>query len=188
MASWVDIGNQALRRLGADRIQALDEGSEAANAVNDVHRQAADEVCAAHPFNCCLVRTTLPADSATPAHGYAFQYTLPTDPLCLRVWTLGAPDIAYAVENGKILTDEKAPLAIRYLAQVADPLKFPPHVATAIAARIALAIAYRITNSGAREAAMNEWFETAIRSARALDGQEGTPESLGFNDFLAARR
>lgn len=190
MASWVQIANKALRRLGAAPIQALTDQTEAARAVSDVYEQVRDEVLARHPWNCALVRTSLAADSDAPTWGYSYKFTLPTSPYCLRVWRLSEDfhgDAEWKVIGRTIHTDEAGPLYIEYISRVTDPEQFSTFVSNAISAAIGAEIAYRLTNSTAKEEAMREWAEMELRHGRSLDAQEGTADKIIADEFLNER-
>jgi hypothetical protein len=185
MASWVQIANLALRRLGADRIASLTEDSENARAVNDVHETVRDAVLRLHPWNCALTRASLAADAVAPAWGYAASYTLPADPYALRIWRLADSTIEYKVEGRKLLTDAGAPLQV--LARITDPELFDASLTVTMAAALAAETAFRLTNSRTAEEAMQRWFEQTLTRARSADAQEGTPESIEADEFERSR-
>lgn len=186
MASWVAIANLALRRLGADRITDLDDDDEGARAVSDVYELVRDQVLRAHPWNCALVRKSLAPDDTDPVYGYDYQYTLPSDPYCLRIWRIdGNPE--YVIEGRKILTDEGTELKILYISRVTDPEQFDAQLVVAMAAHIAHEIAFRLTNSRTAEDEMKKWAKETLALARSSDAQEGTPEDVEADDFLNSR-
>lgn len=190
MSSWVEIANDALRRVGDDRIQSLEENSEAARSIRDVYGIARDEVLSAHPWNCAMVRTVLAADAAAPAWGYSYQYSLPTDPYCLRVYKLERADLPFEVgANRKLLTNAAGPLKLLYIARVTDPQLFPFFVASVISACIAWKIAFRLTQSRSAEQALGDAYRAELRASRSIDGQEGTVPDPEANEdsFLGAR-
>ena len=85
MPSVVDICNEAMDLLGAATITALTENSKEARLCNRRFETVRDSVLRAHPWNVAITRAALAKDSATPAFGFTSQFTLPTDPFCLRV-------------------------------------------------------------------------------------------------------
>lgn len=190
MASWVQIANKALRRVGNYRIQSLDETNEAARAVRDVYEAVRDSVLSRHPWNCALVRASLAADADAPAWGYAKAFTLPTDPYCLRVWRLSEEDhgdAEWRVVGRKLHTDEAAPLYVEYISRVTDPEQLAPYLADVISAHIAAEVAFRLSESNTKAETLRQWAEEELRHARSLDGQEGTGERLIADQFLTER-
>ena len=85
MPSVVDICNEAMDLLGAATITSLTENSKEARLCNRRFETVRDAVLRAHPWNAAIARADLAQDSATPAFGFSFQYTLANDPYCLRV-------------------------------------------------------------------------------------------------------
>ncbi|NCW70215.1 MAG: hypothetical protein EBV86_16945, partial [Marivivens sp.] len=80
MASDVDICNSALNMIGASNIISLTEDSRAARVCNQRYEFVRDAVFRSHPWNCLIKRTSLAADSDTPAFEFSYQHTLPTNP------------------------------------------------------------------------------------------------------------
>jgi len=190
MASWVQICNKSLRRVGNYRIQSLDESNEAARSCKDVYEAVRDTVLARHPWNAALVRTTLAADATAPTWGYERAFTLPSDPYCLRVWRLDEyshPAAEWKVVGRKIHTDESAPLKIEYISRITDPEQLPPFLADLISAEIASEIAFRLSESNTKAETLRTWAEQEMRHARSMDGQEGASERIIADDFIAER-
>lgn len=187
MASWTQIANKSLRRLGSDRIADIADATESARAIADVYEQARDDVLAEHPWKCARFRTSLAADATAPAWGYAYAYTMPADPFCLRPWSLEELRIVHQVEGRKILTDEPAPLKLIFIGRVTDPELFSPWVANTIAARIAWDVAYRLTQSSKREDTMAAAYAAALATARSIDSQQGTPDPIEADELVNSR-
>ena len=101
MPSVVDICNNALVDLGASSIVSLTEDSKAARLCNQRYDSIRDTVFRFHPWNCLINRASLAADAVAPAFEYAFQYTLPTDPYCLRVLSLETADFNLCGTNNR---------------------------------------------------------------------------------------
>ncbi len=191
MPSWTAIANRALGALHEKRItNYLSTTEKGAIEFRNIREMVVDEVLASHPWNCALRRLSLDADADAPTWGYALQYTIPTDPVVLRVWKLSELQHSRAewkVLNGKIHTDEGAPLYIEAICRVTDPMTLPPHVAKAIAATAAEAMAMVMTGSESMRGAMSEWAKETLADARFLDGQEGKPDEVDASEFEEAR-
>lgn len=194
MASWVQIANLVMRRLGGDRIVAIDgsQDIEEARAFADVYESARDIVLRKHPWNCAMRRSILAPDGTAPAWGFTYAYSFPNDPYCLRVWGLSDSHhpigASWQSENRKILTDEGPALYVRWIARVTDPELFDANLMEAIAAEIAYQTAFRITQSRTAEAKMKEWRDATLPTARTADAQEGQPpDDDDDGDFISAR-
>jgi hypothetical protein len=195
MASVVDICNSALNMIGASNILSLTEDSKAARVCNQRYNFVRDAVFRSHPWNCLIRRTSLAADSATPAFDFTKQFTLPTDPYCLRLLRLEDPDTVHKVEGRKILTNEST-CKILYVARIEDPNEYDTLLIESIAARLASDISYALVNSNNLTQLMQNLYNDKLREARFVDATEGTPDNItnqNTNDysegdiFIAAR-
>lgn len=191
MPSWTAIAKRALQALHEKSISDYTSTTEkGAIEFRNVYQMATDEVLSSHPWNCALQRLSLDADVATPTWGFAYQYTLPSDPVILRVWQLSPLDhsrVEWKVLGGKIHTDEGAPLKVEVITRVTDPMQFPPHVAKAIAFACAEAMALVMTGSESRRESMAVEAQKALDDARFLDGQEGKPDEVDASELEEAR-
>ena len=147
MPSVVDICNEAMDLLGAATITALTENSKEARLCNRRFETVRDSVLRAHPWNVAITRATLAKDSAAPAFGFTSQFTLPTDPFCLRVLSffnsnvdseIAAYDtqVMFKVEGRKILSDEET-CQIVYIARIEDTELFDSLLSSSIAHKLA---------------------------------------------------
>lgn len=185
MASDVEICNRALQKLGAKRILSLtDVGVPNAARCNASYELIRDQELRKRPWGFAIKRVQLPADVAVPVFGYSNAFTLPTD--CLRI--LPANTVTdWSVENGKILTNDGAPLDLRYIARIVDPNLFDVNFSEALAAKIAYELCEEITQSNAKQdRALND-YDNAIRDAWQLNAFEKVSEELPEDPWVAAR-
>ncbi len=187
--SDVEICNRALDLLGAPTITALDDNNVSARLCLRNYGPARDAVLRLYPWNEAMARAALAADTTAPAWGFTLAYTLPTD--CLRLVTieeeLRSPG-AWRVEGAKVLTDVTAPLRIRYIRRLTDPGLIGPLLADAIAARLAAAIAFGLTNNAGQAESMRALMEATIRDARRIDAlEQSQDEALIADDWINAR-
>lgn len=184
MASVVGICNLALRLLGARRITALTDSTEEARACNDVYETLRDSLLRAHPWNFATVRASLAASTTAPAWGYEKSYPLPSD--CLRVLSVDTT-YQWEVEGRNIVTDEGAPLYMKYTSKEEDPNQFDSNFIKALAAYIALELAERLTQSNTKRQLAQNSFDLAMRNAKFTDAQESTPKTLEDGSWLDSR-
>jgi len=140
-----------------------------------------------HPWNASLVRTSLAALSDSPAWQWSHQFTLPTDPYCLRV--LEAEDLddkEWAVEGRAFLADQSA-VNIKYIGRITNVSDMDPMLEDTIAVKLAHTMAFRITGSVQRQSDLMQTFRLVLREARQMDGQEGTPPDIFSDHFQAVR-
>ena len=174
MASEVDIINSALNMVGASNIIARTEDSKSARVTNQRYDYVRDSVLRAHPWNCAVIRTTLAKDETSPTWGFENQFTLPTDPYCLRVLNLDVLDIDFTVEGRKIHCDETT-LNLQYVARITDPNEYDQLLVEVIAARLAADTSFALEQSSTLTATMFDLYERKLSEARFIDATEGTP-------------
>ncbi len=197
MPSVVDICNEAMDLLGAATITALTENSKEARLCNRRFETVRDAVIRAHPWNVAITRATLAKDATAPAFGFANQFTLPTDPYCLRVLSffnsnvdsdVAAYDsqVMFKIEGRKVLSNEDS-CKITYLARVTDTEQYDPLLSSTIAHKLAAETAYAITGSNSVTQGMQQLYELRLKEARSIDAMEGVPDKLIADDFINIR-
>ena len=195
MASVVDICNSALNLIGASNILDLTEDSKAARICNQRYTFVRDATFRSHPWNCLLRRVTLAPDTETPDFDFSNQFTLPTDPFCLRVLQLQDQDLVYKVEGRKILANSTE-IKMLYVARVEDPNEYDQLLIEAISAKLAADICYALVNSANLMVQLNTMYKAKLVEARFVDANEGTPATMNnessltvaeSNVFLASR-
>ena len=197
MPSVVDICNEAMDLLGAATITSLTENSKEARLCNRRFNTVRDAVLRSHPWNTAVTRASIARDSVAPAFGFSYQYTMPTDPYCLRVlsfWNsnvdneIAAYDsqVMYKIEGRKILSNEGT-CKITYIGRVTDTEQFDPMLSNTIAHRLAAETAYAITGSTSVSQQMQQLYEFRLREARSMDGMEGYPDKIIADDFVNIR-
>lgn len=184
MASEVDICNLALQRLGAKTISSLSDDSTAARECNRVYAHARDSELRAHPWSFARARVALAADSTDPSFGYAKQYTLPSDYIRILP-TRDQSDLQ--IENGKILTDETAPLNLVYIKRETDPNKFDQLFIDLLVARIARDLAEKITQSKGKIEISQAIYEEMRKDARRINAQERPALEPPTDPWITAR-
>ena len=197
MPSVVDICNEAMDLLGAATITALTENSKEARLCNRRFETVRDQVLRAHPWNAAITRKELAQDSAAPAFGFTYQYTLPTNPYCLRVlsfWNANVDnEIAaydsqnmFKVEGRKILTDEST-CKIIYIGRVTDTEQYDSLLSSTIAHKLASEVAYAITGSNTVGQQMFQLYQSRLAEARSMDAAEGMPDKIIADSFINSR-
>ena len=197
MPSVVDICNEAMDLLGAATIISLTQDSKEARLCNRRFDTVRDSVLRTHLWNVALVRKEIAADTIAPDFGFTYQYTLPTDPYCLRVvsfWNssvdneIAAYDsnIMYKIEGRKILSNEGT-CKITYIARVDDTEQYDSLLSSVIAYRLAADTAYGITGSMSVAQNMQALYEARLREAKGVDAMEGYPEQPQANEYINVR-
>ena len=195
MPSSVDLCNSALNMIGASNITSFTEDSKAARLCNQRYDFIRDKVFRSHNWNCLLTRVVLTPDATAPSFEFANQFTLPTDPFCLRPMNLDVSSIVYNVEGRKILTDEST-INLLYVARVLDVNTYDVALMETISIALAADFAYPLTNSVSLGQAMQQKYDKMVSEARFLDAIEGATANnstvtdrmtLEANEFINAR-
>lgn len=189
MASEVGICNRALQKLGAKRITSLTQDSVNARACNTAYAVCRDAELRDHPWNFAIHRDQLAADATAPVFGRANAYNLPEG--FLRLLPLypedNFVDLDWIIENGQIITDDGAPLEIRFIKQETDPNKFDSLFQEALAARIALELCEELTQSNEKKNQLRQDYNDIIKRAKRVNGIEVAPARAVDAEWIARR-
>lgn len=186
MATGVSICSNALLMLGAQTINDFDEPVDRAKLSASLYPTIRDDLLRSHPWNCTIKRVLLAPDAAPPAFGYASQFELPAD--FLRVLEVGQAGIQidYLVEGRSILADATS-VELRYVFLNEVENTWDSNLVALLTLAMAAAMAYPITQSAALQASFEQKLAMAKKVARAVDGQEDPPQTLGDERLYASR-
>lgn len=189
MASRLDIANRALQRVGAKRITSLTEGSKSADAVNSCFDFLLEAELQENFWTFSIERAALAADSETPISGRTYQYQLPDNYLRMApldpFYVDGPSDFLF--EGRKLLTDQGAPLYIRYVASDKPEETFHPMFSAALAMRIALEICEELTQSSSKQDRLEAAYDYFIKRARSMNAIEAGPIAPEIDELVAVR-
>ena len=185
--SETSVCNMALALLGDERIGALTDNTEAARACNSVYEHLRNGLLRSHPWRFARARANLASLTTTPVWGWSYQFTLPSDPYCLRVLDVDSyKQYEWTVEGRKLLGNFSS-ANIRYISIVTDQMQFDPLFSVALSTRIAVQICMRLTSDESLRNMLRIDFNQHIRDARAASGQEGEVESVEADAFADER-
>lgn len=188
MATGVSICSNALLMLGAQTINdfADQNNLDRAKLCANLYPFQRDSILRAHPWNCCIKRIVLAPLAEAPAFGYPHAFELPAD--CIRVLEVGTKDtqIDYLVESRRILADTSV-LELRYVFRNEVEATWDTHLIDLMTAAMAAVLAYPITQSTSERDSRKAEFQGLLRQAKAVDGQEDPPQTLGNEHLLASR-
>lgn len=186
MATQVSICSNALLLLGAKTINAIDEDSDRASLAANLYDSIRDDLLRSHPWNCAVKRVVLAADTEAPAFDYTAQFTLPRD--WLKTLSVGEEgyEADYKHEAGKILCGGTS-LALRYIFRNDNPSTWDAMLVRAMELKLAAEMAYPVTGSASMADMMHNKLQQHMKQARAVDGQDDPPQTLGDFPLLASR-
>lgn len=186
MATGVSICSNALLMLGSQTINDFNEPVVRASIAANLYPTVRDDLLRTHPWNCTIKRVLLAPDATPPAFGYDNQFELPAD--FLRVLEVGQAglQIDYLVEGRHILANATS-VELRYVYLNPVENTWDANLVALMTLAMAAAMAYAITQSAAVRDSLKQDLEMAKKVARAVDGQEDPPQTLGDERMYASR-
>jgi hypothetical protein len=171
-----DVGKQLVNRESGGSGKATITGFTSTTVVTATIDEAFDNLTA-------IASQSWRMYYAYPAWGPSRAIAVPTD--CLRVWRLESNE-EYQVEGGYIVLSQDS-LNCRYTRQETDTTLYPFQLVLAMATHLASVFAEPITGQAAKAEHFTKLYEHRLARAKALDGQEGTPETLESNALIDVR-
>lgn len=195
-ASVVSIYNLALQKLGAQRVEAIDEDSKNARSCNVCYEHLRDDELRSRDWRFAISRQSLAASATVPVSlsadliiPSARAFPVPSD--CLRIMFPPRTFLDWTIESidGRpaIITKDSAPLAIRYIRRVTDPTEFDVNFTEMLACRMAYHMCEEITQSNTKQDAMERQYERALKAARRANAIEAIPREPAMDSWDAAR-
>jgi hypothetical protein len=198
VAGQIEIVNRALFKLGALPLASMGDNNKQARIMSGLWDTVRRAELRRHFWSFALRRAALPALAQAPAWGYARAYQLPAD--CLRIAQVGElqvspseadyrnmDDSPYAIEGGMLLTDQPAPLRIRYVADVSDPGAFDALFVEALAAKLAYEACEGITQANEKKNVCSEDYKAAIRAASLVNAIEKPSQGIADDAWITTR-
>lgn len=198
MSSQTEIANRALSKLGAQRILDFSDDTKEARAISAAWDAVRDSELRARSWNFSIARVELAALEDTPAWGYDYQYQVPSDFLrILQVndmyWVQNlanyiSTDMSpYKLEGNKILTNEVAPLKLRYISRIEDTTQWDATFSEAFACRLAAELCEEITQSGTKRQLAWDDYKRAIIDAIKANAIEVAPTAMPDDSWIISR-
>lgn len=188
--SKTDIFNLALSFLGAQIVLDTNENSKNArtlNAVYDLTRRG--EIRKAPAWNFAIKNVKLPQDVVPPLFDMAYAYTLPNDFISIQApfdkSNFNTRD--WIIQGNKLYTDWSPPLSFRYNADITNVGDMDPLFATALAAKLAEAVADALTQSNSKVQIANERYKQAIEEARKANSFDIVSNTMPQDDWWTVR-
>jgi hypothetical protein len=184
------IANLALTRLGADRITNIDtEQTENASKIRAVFDFLRDETLRAHPWNFATKRVNFNKLTTTPLYGFANEFQIPGD--VLRILPAGTGidtnyPSDYKIEGDKVLTNDST-FQAKCIMRIEDTTKWDAAFVEVFATRLQAELAYAIVNNRTIAADLFNLYLQKLRSAKAFDAMEDTPDPMTADDWINSR-
>jgi len=185
----IDVANEALVLVGADRIATFDDGSAEGVAIAGCYET---EVGAAlvnpggSPFRWSFAtrQDVLTKLAAPPTARWQHAFQMPTDCLQLHAVTSHDNPVSYATHRDTILTDWDGPLVADYTFRAAES-EWPPAFMQSVVSQLAAKLALILSENGDLAAAMTRMANWP--GARTGDSQAQTSRMLRATRLTSAR-
>jgi hypothetical protein len=198
ISSETDIGNLALDLLSAGIVQNIVTPTNPTEEhLNRWYDHIRRKVLREHPWNFAAKRTILAASSTAPDFGYTAAYPVPTDFIrLLTIQDTNGNDIQgqeygfefVGTQRCVVTNAEGGQLRIRYVYDITDVSKFDPLFVHLFAHELALAVAYKVTESNSNVERVGQLAKMISGMAKSIDGQENPPKLITRSKSINARR
>ena len=194
MASDTGIANVALRLLKANRIVALTDGSNNANAANDVFASVRDGLLRAHNWNFATKRQKLAKSATTPVSGFDNAFPLPSD--WIRTVHVHSNDAEAGnpplyreeeLDDGGVIVTDVDELWMRYIYRVTNPNRMAADFQAAFAHALAVAIPGVSNSSAAELAELRTEARSLLNRAKHSDALGSSPERRPPGSWITSR-
>ncbi|WP_343561724.1 hypothetical protein [Kiloniella sp. b19] len=191
MTSKVALCNDALLLLGDKIITDLNENTPQARACKTVYDGALRTLLVSWPWGCAIRRALLPQSAEQSAFGTSNAYLrLPDDLKLLPLTENGERDgepVPYSIEGRFVHTTLEAPLRVRYITSLLEPVDMPPALYDCLAALLAVRLSEKLTGSKNKLNSMNAIYQQRMREAVMADSFERSAEEIEVGSWLEAR-
>lgn len=204
MASQIAICNLALRHIAEQPINALDEGSEAANVLTDVFDLLFEEELRAYPWRWASKTVELAEVASEEPPDFAYVHQLPADYIQMQkilekisgetlydIWdefygrfTLRQSE--WEVREGKLYSNW-SDVNIKYTYLITDYSKLDPTFVTAFSWKLAHDIAPSLTTRADLADRAYQMYQIEINKARGNSGNEMRRRLDISREYLGAR-
>jgi len=193
--SEVNICNQALRLIGANRITSLTENTTNSKDCAEFYSQCRDAVLRAHNWSFATVYRTLAAVTVPDEYAgeYCFAFMYPSD--CLQIQNVSELgkntselyEVVNSATNEQIILTNISAAVASYTKRETDATKFDPGFSESLVFLLASKLALPVTQDMNKATAMSQSYESAIQKARSADVKEQKTDQPYINPWVKAR-
>ncbi len=186
----IGIINRGLQLLGSQSIASLQENSRGAKAMLRAYDSVLLAELRANTWGFSIKRANLAADPTPPIFGKTQYFPLPGDFLFLASDEVSFDNPSrhdWQIEGTSIVSDEAAPLPIRYVSSNITESNFDVLFAEALAASLAEATCEEITNSNTKLQGIMQRKKDVLGDARKRNSVEKAPTKSPTCSFITVR-
>lgn len=191
MSNKIQIINMALRRLGEQPINAIDEGSEAANIVSDMYDILLENELRSYAYRWATTTTELAVIEAEDPPDFSYAFTLPAD--YLQMLRIVYPETGqvlseteWEVREGKLYLNYDE-VKIKYIFLQEDTTKWDANFVNAFAYKLAEEVALPLTGRDDLIDTMMQKYLMHVSKARESNGVETRRSHPLGRDYIQAR-
>lgn len=184
MASSTEICNLALVTLGQEPVITLDDSTKSSRLCSRMYDPVLEATLRAYPWTFAIKRTVMALSAESPAFGYAYKYTFPTDYLRMVEHNITLP---YVVEGNEILTDFGDSVYLRYVAKVTDPNKFDSQFIQVLYYKLACAMCIALTADQDLYSKLMQLSTNACVQAQNSSAIEAEPQQVVEGTWIPSR-
>ncbi len=175
--SITGICNQALAKIGSERINDIDDSSVGARQCREHYEQTRDALIRSHWWRFAAARATLSESADAPDFEWNTQFDLPNDFLRFKSFYSGnntrlqTYTRGFAIEGNKLLTDEDT-CEIRYIKKVTNPAEFDPLFIEVLVIQLAIKLVMSLAGDRLLRRELIEEMRLVLPAVRTMDRQE----------------
>lgn len=187
MPGLTELANGVLTKLGDVMVSSLDDGSTAAQLIKANLDRLRRAELRKYRWNFAGQPASLAEVLPAPPFRWAHAYALPSDSLrLLDVYSgpfiVGSswppPRADYQLQGVFVLTNELAPLNVRYGRDVPDVGAWDAAFFEVMTCKMAAELCERFTQSGQKKKTFEALYQQAVSDAKRLDAIEDEPQEL----------
>ncbi len=176
MSSQVEIANRALLKVGATRINSMQDNKTEAVVINEYYELAYQWMLAQYPWSFAMKVEALSRIPEAPLEDYAFAYELPQNYIWVqRVY----PNSNFKIMGTQLWTNEKQ-ISVKFIER-ADEAIIPAYFEQAFMVYLASLIAVPLTENVQKEMSLVAQATQHLKKAKSLNAQQQPQD--GFQDF-----
>lgn len=189
MATKVEICNRALQHLGAKSITSLTEDSRNARSMNLAYEPIKLAELRKHPWSFAIKRVQLAASATAPTFSRSTSFPLPSD--YIRILNpdpeYNFNDLDWQIEGRNIITNDQAPLDLRYVYDVTDPNEMDVLFREVLAVKLAEATCEEITQSNQKKESLMVMYRDLIADAKRVNAIERVALEMPEDIWITTR-
>lgn len=185
--SDVAIVNGALQKLGQSRIESLSQDDPNARSMNAAYSRILEAELRRYRWGFAIKRVSIAADADETVWGGWNRFKLPNDYLYLIRDDESGFAVDWRIEGLFIVTQDAAPLDIRYVANITDPNFYDSLFRESFSCALAKECAKEITGSSSSQDRAVADYKDAIAEAKRIGAIEKEAQEFPEDDWITVR-